>query len=127
GAVADLATSIVRQLEIGDQVDLAGRRLRILDIQAGVQKGVRATPVEAVEAKELVWLGSGPPVSWEVAQAVRSLLQSDYAPDATLAQGLFARTRTLFQRRRQAAERQVVLHNGVELSRTPQGLYRYAT
>src|SRR5574341_497622 len=126
-AVADLPTSVVRQLEIGDQVDLAGRRLRILDLQEGTQKVVRATLVEAEDAKELVWLGSGPPVSWEVAQAVRLLLQSDYVPEAPLAQGLFARTRLLLRRQRQAATRQVVLHNGVELSRTPQGLYRYAT
>jgi len=126
-AVADLPTSVARQLEVGDEVDLAGKRLRILDIQEGTRKVVRATPVDAAEAKELVWIGSGAPVSWEVAQAVRSLLQSDDVLDATLAQGLFARTRTLLQRQRQAAERQVVLHNGIELSRTPQGLYRYAT
>ncbi|MGH8059438.1 MAG: helicase-related protein, partial [Candidatus Entotheonellia bacterium] len=126
-AVADLPTTVVRQLEIGDQVDLAGRRLQILSVQDGERPLVRATPVEAPEAKELVWVGGGPPVSWEVAQAVRPLLQSDYKPDAALAQGLFSRPRALLQRQQQRAQRVVVLDNGVELSRTPQGLYRYAT
>ena len=64
---------MVRQLEVGDQVDLAGRRLRILDIQEGERNVVRATPVQTTDTKELAWLGSGPPVSWEVAQAVRQL------------------------------------------------------
>jgi superfamily II DNA/RNA helicase len=126
-AVADLPTSVVRQLEVGDQVDLAGRRLRILDIQDGARKVVRATPVDALEGKELFWLGSGPAVTWELAQAIRPLVQPGYEPDATLAQGLFARPRALLQRQQQRARRQVVLHNGIELSRTPQGLYRYAT
>jgi predicted RecB family nuclease len=126
-AVADLPTSMVRQLEVGDRVDLAGRRLRLLAIQDGERQVVRATPVETQELKELFWVGSGPPVSWEVAQAVRPLLQPDVLLDVALAQGLFSRTRTLLQRQRQRAQRLMVLHNGVELSRTPQGLYRYAT
>jgi superfamily II DNA/RNA helicase len=124
-AVADLPTSMVRQLEVGDRVDLAGRRLLLLAIQDGERQVVRATPVETREPKELFWVGSGPPVSWEVAQAARSLLRPDLTLDATLAQGLFSRTRALLQRQR--AQHRVDLHNGIELSHTPQGLYRYAT
>jgi hypothetical protein len=127
-AVADLPASVVRQLAIGDEVDLAGRRLRILDMQDDERKVVRATPVQVETAKELLWLGSGPPVSWEVAQAVQQFLNSaDLTQDATLLQGLFARPRALLQRQLQQAQRRVVLQNGVEVSRTPQGLYRYAT
>ena len=127
-AVADVPASVVRQLAIGDEVDLAGRRLRILDVQDGERKVVRATPVQVETAKELIWLGSGPPVPWEVAQAVQQLLNSDgVTQDATLLQGLFARPRALLQRQIQRAQRCVVLQNGVEVSRTPQGLYRYAT
>jgi replicative superfamily II helicase len=126
-AVADLPSSVVRQLEPGDQVDLAGKRLRILDIQDSSHKLVRATPVEAPEGKELIWVGSGPAVTWEVAQAVRPLLQAGYEPDARLAPGLFTRPRALLQRQQQHSKRQVVLANGIELSRTPQGMYRYAT
>ena len=127
-AVADVPVSVVRQLAIGDDVDLAGRRLRILDVQDDERKVVRATPVQVETAKELLWLGSGAPVSWEVAQAVQQLLNSeDVTQDATLMQGLFARPRALLQRQIQRAQRRVVLQNGVEVSRTPQGLYRYAT
>jgi superfamily II DNA/RNA helicase/predicted RecB family nuclease len=126
-AVADLPTAVVRQLDVGDQVNLAGRCIRILDIEEGERKVVRATSADAAHDKELVWLGSGPLVSWEVAHAVQSLLQPDYEPDTTLGQGLFARARTLLHQQRQAARRRVVLHNGIELSRTPLGLYRYAT
>ena len=127
-AVADLPMSVVRQLAIGDHVDLAGRRLRILDVQDDERKVVRATPVQVETAKELLWLGSGPPVSWEVAQAIQQLLNSaGVTEDASLMQGLFARPRALWQRQIQRAQRRVVLQNGVEVSRTPQGLYRYAT
>jgi superfamily II DNA/RNA helicase/predicted RecB family nuclease len=125
-AVADLPPVIVRQLDPGDDVDLAGRCIRILDISNGERKVVRAELAEASETKPLYWVGTGPPVSWEVAQAMRCLLQPD-EPDAALAQGLFTRTRTLLQEQQQAAERRVILHNGIELSRTPLGFYRYAT
>ena len=53
--------------------------------------------------------------------------QRGVTQDATLLQGLFARPRALLQRQIQRAQRRVVLQNGVEVSRTPQGLYRYAT
>lgn len=126
-AVADLPPSIVRQLEVGDQVELTGRCIQILDIQDGERRVVRAVPVATPREKVLYWLGTGPPVSWEVAQAIRPLLQPEYEPDTTLAQGLFTRTRTLLHQQRQRAVRRVVLHNGIELSRTPYGFYRYAT
>jgi superfamily II DNA/RNA helicase len=126
-AVADLPTAIVRQLEVGDLVDLAGKRLQILDIQSGDVKMVRGMPVDAPEGKEVFWVGSGAPVSWEVAQAMRPLLAPDYELDTAVAPGLFSRTRRLWHEQRKQAERQVVLHNGVALSRTPLGGYRYAT
>jgi Lhr-like helicase len=126
-AVADLPASVTRQLAVGDQVDLAGRRLRVLAIQDGEHRLVRATPVESQDIKELFWIGSGPPVSWEVAQAARPLLQPATVLEATLEQGLFSRTCVLLQRQPQRTQRQVVPHNGIELSSSPQGLYRYAT
>ncbi len=127
-AVADLPVSVVRQLAIGDHVDLAGRRLRILDVQDDERKVVRATPVQVETTRELLWLGSGPPVSWEVAQAIQQYLNSaGVTADTSLMQGLFARPRALWQRQVQRAQRRVVLQNGIEVSRTPQGLYRYAT
>jgi superfamily II DNA/RNA helicase len=125
--VADLPASITRQLAVGDQVDLAGRRLQILAMHNAEAGVVRATPVESQEVKELFWIGSGPPVSWEVAQGVRTLLQPDVSPETPLERGLFARTRALLRRQQQRAQRQVMLRNGIELSCTPQGLYRYVT
>ena len=126
-AVADLPASVTRQLAVGDQVDLTGRRLQVLAIQDGEHRAVRATPVESQEAKELFWIGSGPPVSWEVAQAVRPFLQPHATLEAAVEQGLFSRTRALLRRQQQRAQRTIELQNGIELSRTPQGLYRYAT
>ena len=126
-AVADLPPSIVRQLEVGVRVELTGRCIRILDIQDSERRVVRAELAQSADEKVLYWLGTGPPVSWEVAQAMRPLLQPDYEPDTTLAQGLFSRPRALLQQQRRRAARRVVLHNGTELSRTPQGFYRYAT
>ncbi len=127
-AVADLPLGIVRQLDPGDHVDLAGRCIQILDIHDdGEHKVVRAELSVASETKPLYWVGTGPPVSWEVAQAIRFLLQPGYEPDAALAEGLFARPRALLQQQQQAAARRVILHNGIELSRTPLGSFRYAT
>ncbi len=126
-AVADLPPPVVRQLDVGDRVDLAGRCIRILDIQDGERRVVRAVPVARPDERTLYWVGAGPPISWEVAQAVQRLLHPEYEPDDLLAQGLFTRTRALLRRQRQGAERRVVLHNGIELSRTTQGFYRYAT
>jgi Lhr-like helicase len=126
-AVADLPPGIVRQLDPGDYVDLAGRCIRIVDISDGERRVVRAALAETSETKPLYWVGTGPPVSWKVAQAMRPLLQPGYEPDAALTQGLFSRTRALLQEQQQSAARRMILHNGIELSRTPLGVYRYAT
>ncbi len=58
-AVADLPPAIVRQLDPGDHVDLAGRCIRILDIHDGERKVVRAAPSMASETKSLYWVGTG--------------------------------------------------------------------
>jgi len=126
-AVADLPPGIVRQLDPGDYVDLAGRCIRIVDISDGERRVVRAALAETSETKPLYWVGTGPPVSWEVAQAMRPLLQPGYEPDTALTQGLFTRTRTLLQEKQQTAARRVILHNGIELSRMSLGFYRYTT
>lgn len=127
-AVADLPTSIVRQLEPGDRVHLAGKRLQVLQIETGARKRVVARPADRLDEKELFWLGGGFRVSYEVAQAVREVLRPSAAEDdGAAALGLFARTRRLLQAQRERAERTVVLANGVEVSLNPQGLYRYRT
>ena len=123
-----MPASIVRQLAIGDQVDLAGRRLRILDVQDGERKVVRATPVQVETAKELLWLGSGPPVSWEVAQAVQQVPQERRCnPGRHPAAGIVCAPACPVATPATTVSAPCGAAEWVEVSRTPQGLYRYAT
>ena len=121
-AIADLPKFIVRQLELGDRVQLTGKRLRVLNIETGERKRVIAQPTDQIETKELFWLGAGFRVSYEVAQSVRDVLHKD-----TSASGLFSRTRKLLEDATKTQNRAVVLHNGIEVERYPSGLYRYRT
>ena len=123
-AIADLPKFIVRQLELGDRVQLTGKRLRVLNIETGERKSVIAQPTDQIETKELFWLGSGFRVSYEVAQSVRDVLQTDVQQSAA---GLFSRTRKLLNDAATRLKRTVVLHNGIEVERNASGLYRYCT
>ena len=121
--IADLPKSVVRQLEPGDRVQLAGKRLQVLQIDTGEKKRVIARPADRLDDKDLFWLGPGFRVSYEVAQSVRELLQGPVEADA----GLFARTRRLLQAELERGRQVVVLANGMEAGRGPGGLYRYRT
>ena len=123
-AIADLPKFIVRQLKIGDRVQLTGKRLRVLNIETGERKRVIAQPTDQIETKELFWLGAGFRVSYEVAQSVRDVLQTDVQQRAS---GLFFRTRKLFNDAAKRLKRTVVLHNGIEVERSLNNLYRYRT
>ena len=123
-AIADLPKFIVRQLELGDRVQLTGKRLRVLNIETGERKRVIAQPTDQIETKELFWLGAGFRVSYEVAQSVRDVLQTDVQQSAS---GLFSRTRKLFNDAAKRLKRVVVLHNGIEVERSLNNLYRYRT
>ncbi|GLI34882.1 DEAD/DEAH box helicase [Desulforhabdus amnigena] len=127
-AVADLPRSIVRQLEPGDRVHLAGKRIQILQIvDAGERKRVLAQPAEQIDDKEILWLGAGFQVSFEVAQSIRAILKSpEETADAT-ALGLFARTRRLLQEELERNRRTAILANGIEVLRERGGFYRYRT
>ncbi len=125
--IADLPSSIVRQLEVGDRLQLAGRRIHILQIDAGERKRVLAEPSEYLDDKEIFWLGAGFQVSFEAAQAIRSfsdLWEED--PDEA-APGLFARTQKLLAEELSERNKSVILANGIEVVRTSTGLYRYKT
>ena len=126
-AIADLPKSVVRQLEPGDRVQLAGRRLQVLQIENGERKRVVARPTDLVDEKELFWLGTGFQVSYEVAQSIREVLAPPTAESDGVALGLFTRTRRLLQAERERAGRTVVLANGIEVGRSWSGLYRYRT
>lgn len=121
--VADLPQSIVRQLEAGDRVLLTGKRLQILQIDVGERRRVLARTADRLDDKDLFWLGPGFQVSHEVAQAVRAAL---CAPPAAT-DGLFSRTRALLQTAQEQGKQTVTLANGVEVGRSPGGLYRHWT
>ena len=70
--LADIPRGVVAQLEQGDRVNLAGKRLQIMEIVHAKGAGrVVALPSTDQESKEIFWLGPGMQVSWEVAQSVR--------------------------------------------------------
>ncbi len=123
-AIADLPKFIVRQLELGDRVQLTGKRLCVLNIDTGERKRVIAQPTDRIDEKELFWLGAGFRVSYEVAQSVRDILHKDTEKSAL---GLFSRTRKLLNDAARSLKRTVVLHNSIEVERSLGGLYRYRT
>lgn len=124
-SVADIPKSIVRQIEPGDRVLLAGRRLRIAWIDEGEIKRVFAEPAKSLDDKELSWLGKGSHVSYEVAQAMRLVLKS--ADETRNTQHLFSRCRELFRLQLEKEQRAVRLDNGIELVRLANGTYQYRT
>jgi len=123
-AIADLPRSVVRQLEVGDRVQLAGKQLQVLRIEDGPRRQVMARPAERLDDKELFWLGTGCRVSREVARAMRQVLREEVDLDQL---GLFARPRRLLEEARRSAGRVVRLANGIEVGRGLDGLYRYWT
>lgn len=123
-AVADLPRSVVGQLEVGDRVQVAGKRFQVLQIESGARKQVLARPVERLDAKEIFWLGTGLPVSYEVAQSVRDVLEAGEEAEVL---GMFARTRKLLGAARDSCKRTVMLDNGIEVGRGAGGWYQYRT
>jgi hypothetical protein len=127
-AVADLPRSIVRQLEPGDCVDLAGRRIQVLQIiDSGERKRVTARPTEDPVDKEILWLGIGAQVSFEVAQSMRAALDLPEDMEDAADLGLFARTRRLLREEKRKNSRTATLSNGIEVLRERGGFYRYRT
>ena len=148
--IAVLPLSMVRQLEIGTLVQLAGRVLKILSIEEN-----RMAPEVWVEKafspaeKELFWIGFGIPTCYEVAQKMGEILLStstspsaslsipstpDSTPDSPLPstpplipQGLLRRTQQLLQQARERMESSVVCESGMRIRRLKNGLYRYET
>ena len=123
-AVADLPQSVVGQLEVGDRVQIAGKRLRVLKIETGERRQVLARLTDRPDEKEIFWPGTGFLVSYEVAQSIRAVLQGA-TPAAT--SGLFARTRKLLETAQEGYQRTVALANGMEAGRGADGSYQYRT
>ncbi|CAK8716175.1 hypothetical protein GKODMF_07770 [Candidatus Electrothrix gigas] len=126
--VADIPQTIVKQLDPGDKVLLAGRPLRILWINTKADKRVLAEPTqERLDDKELLWLGMGCHVSLETAQAMRAVLKSTDSADNVAAVGLFSRTRKLIRQQLTQDARAVLLANGIEVVRAGTGSFQYRT
>ena len=122
--IADIPQGVVGQLEPGDRVNLAGKRLCITEIRHARGAGrVLANPSNHLEGKEIFWLGPGQQVSYEVAQSVREVLKSTEA----MPKGLFSRTCLLLEQERTKIRDAVILQNGIEVILTPNGFYRYLT
>ncbi len=123
--VAELPAGVARQLDPGDVVQLAGRRLRIRDVDLdGERRQVLAAPSEREPTTEPTWLGAGAPVTWDAAQAVRALLQEPHSAPMD-EPGLGVRTRRLLAA--ELARPRARLANGVEVYREPDGTWRYLT
>lgn len=122
-AIADLPKSVVRQLDPGDRIHIAGKRLQVLEIDEGEHKRVLARPTTRLNDKEIVWVGSGFFMSYDVAQSISAMLKSP--EDAENESGLFTRTRKLLQN--ELNRPAVVLANGIEVVRGKVGFYRYRT
>ncbi|MCI5121646.1 MAG: Lhr-like helicase, partial [Candidatus Electrothrix sp. AUS4] len=126
--VADIPQSIVRQLDPGDKVLLAGRPLRILWINTKADKRIFAEPTqERLDDKELLWLGMGCHTSLETAQAMRAVLKSTDKADNVEADGLFSRTRKLIREHKARDAKAVLLDNGIEVVLTETGSFQYRT
>ena len=109
--VADIPQSIVSQMDVGDRVHLSGRALEILKIQKEEDPGrVAARPSAGRDAKDLVWTGLGPRVSFEVARAMQRILTSGAVPDDS---GLMTRTGQLLRHEKIYHAKPVVLANGI--------------
>ncbi|MCI5137186.1 MAG: hypothetical protein D3922_01940, partial [Candidatus Electrothrix sp. AR1] len=126
--VADIPQTIVKQLDPGDKVLLAGRPLRILWISTKADKRIFAEPTqERLDDKELLWLGMGCHVSLETAQAMRTVLKSTDPAENTAAAGLFSRTRKLIRWQMDQDAKTVLLDNGIEVVLTATGSFQYRT
>ncbi len=126
-SIADLPTSVVKQLEVGDRVQLAGKRIQILQIEKKERKYVVAQPTKELDDKDIIWLGAGFQISYEVAQAIQKLLQTPEAIDEDRTLQLFNRPQKLWNLELQQNRRVVKLANGMELGRKFSGLYQYRT
>jgi superfamily II DNA/RNA helicase len=121
--IAVLPLSMVRQLEVGDLIQLTGKVLKILQIEekkAALEVWVEESD-QAVH-KELVWSGFGSPTSFEVAQKMGLILLEEAIPE-----GLLNRTRRLLAAERGRIAQSLEQPNGIRVYRLSNGTYRYET
>ena len=109
-------------------MNLAGKLVRILEIvDSGERKRVTAESAEQPEEKEIYWLGAGFQVTFEVAQAMRAVLNQPEETEEATDSGLFARSLRLLRKERRKNARVATLANGIEVLREAGGSFRYRT
>lgn len=121
--VAILFSSTVKQLKVGDRIQLMGKILKVLEIIE--RETVREIWVEESDqeaTKELLWAGFGAPTSFTLAQKMGEILL-----DSSLPQGLFKRTRKLLEKERAKLQSSFEEPNGVRVHQLSNGTYRYET
>lgn len=119
--IAVLPLLTVKQLEIGDLVQLTGKVLKIVQIEekrAALEVWVEESD-EAAD-KELLWVGFGSPTPFEVAQKMGEILLGKFTP-----QGLLSRTKRLLDKAREQMNRSLEQPNGIRVHRLGNGTYRY--
>lgn len=121
--IAVLPLLTVKQLKIGDLIQLTGKVLKILQIEekkASLEVWVEESD-EAAD-KELLWVGFGSPTPFEVAQKMGAILLGKFTP-----QGLLNRTQRLLEKAREQMNRSVEQPNGIRAHQMTNGTYRYET
>lgn len=118
--IATLPLSVIKQLQVGDIFPLAGKGLKMLQIEE--KKASREIFVEISDqpiSKELIWCGCGVTIPFEVVQAMKSIFFAEHKP-----QGLLTRTGRLLEN---AGRSCVQGKNGLYVHRLKCGAYRYET
>ena len=110
-AIADLPKFIVRQLELGDRVQLTGKRLRVLNIETDERKRGRRTTHRSLRRERTFLAGFG--ISGCLMKSRNRFEDVRHTDVQQSALGLFSRTRKLLNDAARSLKRAVVLHNGV--------------
>jgi Lhr-like helicase len=127
--IADIPKSIVGQMDVGDTVFIAGKRLEILKIDHSEHKKVLAKPGTRKDEKQLAWIGMGALVSFEVAQAMKDILKTQRIKNSQVENSdcLFKRTKKLVNNSLDSYKNRVVLQNKIEVISSPNASYQYLT
>ncbi|MES2199859.1 MAG: DEAD/DEAH box helicase [Chlamydiota bacterium] len=121
--IAVLPLSMVRQLKIGDIIQLTGKVLKILQIEEK-KNSLEVLVEESNEdsIKDLIWMGFGPPTPYEVAQKMGVILLDTSTPE-----GLLNRTSHLLKKEREKIVNSLTQPNGILVHQLGNGTYRYET
>lgn len=111
-AIADIPRSIVGQMNVGENIFIAGRHLKIISIDKGQSRKITAVLSSGLNEKQLAWIGKGVPVSYQLSQAMGKILKTG----RTLHEDcLFYRTEKLFRQEIEQGKNSRILQNGIEV------------